>query len=96
MTCLPSTGRWRSTHDRGQVGCAGSNAHINFVRADWHTHLMTPGRLEYVQPFGVRRLANTEGRRGTQREIATAKKQAADALERGRRRAEELRRNHES
>lgn len=57
---------------------------------------MTPGRLEYVQPFGVRRLANTEGRRGTQREIATAKKQAADALERGRRRAEELRRNHES
>lgn len=54
---------------------------------------MSPGRLEYVQPYGVRPLANTENRPGTQAEITRARERAAEALERGRRRAEEIKRS---
>lgn len=63
------------------------------VRANRHTESMSPGRLEYVQPYGVRPLANTENRPGTQAEITRARERAAEALERGRRRAEEIKRS---
>lgn len=90
MICSPSSGRLRSARDLdGRQGARRS------IRIGCHTHLMTSGRLEYVQPYGVRHLANTEGRRGTKREVAAAKKRAAAALEQGRKRAEELRRSHE-
>ena len=51
---------------------------------------MTPGRLEYVQPYGIRS-AKATGRNGRARDLKRAERDAAAALERGRARAAELR-----